>query len=277
MVPKRPYALTICLPSSILSIAHTLIEKTIIAGQIARAASIYRVDKIVIYLDKPSARDNAILMKDLLTYAETPQYLRRYIFPIAKNLKYVGLLPPLRTPHHPLSDEDAKFREGFVLKSDGRESLVDVGLKVPVKCPCQLPPNKRVSMKFVDGIWLPVSRDEIQCYWGYQTHVDLKGLAHHLGNESYDYVIATSRFGIPVNLVAKELKNALYKSKNVAILFGAPDVGLHEIFRRSGHDIGQLTDLVVNSIPDQGTETVRTEEALLISLAVFTLIEKMAL
>ncbi|MCX8181545.1 MAG: RNA methyltransferase [Candidatus Methanomethyliaceae archaeon] len=273
MTTRRPYTLTICLPSSVLSLGQTLIEKTIIAGQVARAASIYRVDNIVIYLDKQSSRDDAILMKDLLTYAETPQYLRRYLFSLSKNLKYAALIPPLRTPHHPLSETDSKFREGFVLKSNKKESIVDIGLKEPVKCPSQLPINRRISMKFVDGTWLPASREEIQCYWGYQTQMDLKGLGHHLISGSYDYVIATSRLGVPVNSVVKELKNAIITSQSIAILFGAPDEGLHEILRKSGLDVKQVSDVVVNMVPNQGTETVRTEEALLISLAVFTFIE----
>ncbi|MEM3484037.1 MAG: RNA methyltransferase [Candidatus Methanomethyliaceae archaeon] len=277
MAPRRPHTLTICLPSSILSLAQTLIEKTIIVGQIARAASIYRVDDIVIYLDKPSSRDDAILMKDLLIYAETPQYLRRYIFPLSKNLKYAALVPPLRTPHHPLSGANSKFREGFVLKSNGKESIVDVGLKEPVKCPQRLPMNRRVSMKFVDGTWLPTNREEIQYYWGYKTQMDLKGLGHHLTNSNYDYVIATSRLGAPVSSVAKELKNAIRTSQSIVILFGAPDEGLHEILRKSGLDVEQVCDMVVNMVPNQGTETVRTEEALLISLAVFTFIEHMDL
>ncbi len=277
MAPRRPYTLTICLPSSILSIAHTLIEKTIIVGQIARAASIYRVDNVVVYLDKPSGKEDAMLMRDLLAYAETPQYLRRYIFPLSKNLRCAALIPPLRTPHHPLSNPNSQFREGFVLKSGEDGSIVDVGLKEPVRCPQPLPRNKRVSMKFADGAWVPASRDEIQCYWGYQTQIDLKGLKHYITNSDHDYVIATSRLGSPVSLVAKEINKALHSSKRVAILFGAPDEGLHEILKKSGMDIDEISNLVVNTVPNQGTETVRTEEALLISLAVFTLIENVDL
>lgn len=277
MVPRRSCSLTVCLPSSMLSLAHTLIEKTILAGQIARAASIYRVDNIVIYLDKSSAKDDAMLMKDLLAYAETPQYLRRYLFPLTKNLRYAGLIPPLRTPHHPLSGADSKFREGFVLKSGEKDSLVDVGLKEPVRCPRPLPLNRRVSMKRVNGTWLPTSREEIQYYWGYQIQMDLKGLGHYLTNANYDYLISTSRLGAPVSQVAKEIRSALLNNHSIVILFGSPDEGLHEILRRSGLDLEQVSDLIVNTVPNQGTETVRTEEALLISLAVFTLIENMDL
>ncbi|MGQ9759064.1 MAG: putative RNA uridine N3 methyltransferase [Candidatus Methanomethylicaceae archaeon] len=275
MALKRKYLLTICLPSSILSIAHTLMEKTIIVGQIARTASIYRVDNVVIYMDSSSGKDDAILMRDLLAYAETPQYIRRYIFPLSENLKYAGMIPPLRTPHHPLSGSDSKYREGFVLKSGSKGSLVDLGLGAPVKCPQSLPQNRRVSMKNEDGVWLPVQREDIPYYWGFQTLIDLKGLGHHLRESTYDCVIATSRLGIPIQLAAKDLTQFFKERRNIAVLFGSPDAGLHEILRRSSIDINKVTDIVVNTVPDQGTETVRTEEALLISLAVFTAIENM--
>ncbi len=277
MAPRRSCSLTICLPSSVLSVAHTLIEKTIIVGQIARAASIYRVDNVLVYLDKPSGKEDAILMRDLLNYAEAPQYLRRYLFPISDNLKYAALIPPLRTPHHPLSATTSKYREGFVLKSGENGSMVDVGLRDPVECPKPLPPNKRVSMKLTNGVWLPVPKEDIQYYWGYQTIMDLKGLGHHLKISDYDCMIATSRLGMPINSVAKELKRLFRDSQKVAILFGSPDEGLHEILHKSSLDINKVSDLIVNTVPNQGTATVRTEEALLISLASFATIENLEL
>jgi predicted SPOUT superfamily RNA methylase MTH1 len=46
-------------------------------------------------------------------------------------------------------------------------------------------------------------------------------------------------------------------------------VGLNEIAAREGLELKKLADFVVNMIPCQGTETVRTEEAFLASLAIF--------
>jgi hypothetical protein len=51
-------------------------------------------------------------------------------------------------------------------------------------------------------------------------------------------------------------------------LFGAPSRGLHEIAKDEGLKLNELVDIIVNTIPKQGTETVRTEEALLATLAV---------
>jgi hypothetical protein len=44
---------------------------------------------------------------------------------------------------------------------------------------------------------------------------------------------------------------------------------LHEIVGANGEKLDSIFDFVVNTIPDQGTATVRTEEALLATLAVF--------
>lgn len=271
--PKRKYRLTVCIPSSILSVADTLIEKTIIAGAIARTISIFRVNEVVIYVDSHSNKKDALLMKELLEYAETPQYLRRYIFPISENLKYVGLMPPLRTPHHPTMNSNVDYREGFVLRSGSKGSLVDIGLKEPVECNFQLPQNKRVSMKREGDSWIPIKKEDIPYYWGYDVLLDLKGLGHHLRNFKYDHIISTSRLGTPVNLVIDKIKSFLKSGKRVAILFGSPYEGLHEILKKDSMDVNGISDLVVNMVPDQGTATIRTEEALIISLAIISIIE----
>jgi hypothetical protein len=53
------------------------------------------------------------------------------------------------------------------------------------------------------------------------------------------------------------------------IVFGAPTKGLYEIAKQEGLNLNRIVDFVVNTIPGQLTETVRTEEALIATLAVF--------
>jgi hypothetical protein len=274
MPEKRKCRITIFIPISILSDVPSLIEKTFKVGQLARSASIFRVDRIVIYKDSPSAnREDAFIMRDLLSYAETPQYLRRRIFPMMDNLKYAGLIPPLRTPHHPLESTDASFREGLVLSSDSKGSRVDVGLKKPVDCLSPLTVNKRVTMKLVNGAWLPASKEEVPLYWGYSFTLEFKGIAQLIAAGQYDSVIATSRIGSPLATIAKDIRRTFSNCKNLAILFGSPGEGLHEILKREGARIDDVADLIVNTVNDQGTATIRTEEAVTISLAAFTSIE----
>ena len=92
--------LSILIPSSLTSESKDPRIKTYKVGQIARLASIFRVDKIIIYKDPEY--DDSKFIDLVLRYAETPQYLRKQLFPLRDELKYVGVIPPLRTPHHPL-------------------------------------------------------------------------------------------------------------------------------------------------------------------------------
>ncbi len=59
------------------------------------------------------------------------------------------------------------------------------------------------------------------------------------------------------------------KASSILILFGSPKKGLYELASEWKINLDDVADFVVNTIPEQGTETVRTEEALLATLAVF--------
>ena len=55
------------------------------------------------------------------------------------------------------------------------------------------------------------------------------------------------------------------------IAFGSPRMGLREILRQEGKATQDVFDYFVNTAPGQKVSTVRTEEALLISLGVLNL------
>ena len=67
--------------------------------------------------------------------------------------------------------------------------------------------------------------------------------------------------------VVDKLAERWKKSKRILLAFGAPSRGLKEIVAQEKLDLEAVADFVVNTIPDQGTQTVRTEEALYASLA----------
>lgn len=65
-----------------------------------------------------------------MQYAETPQYLRKQLFPMHSSLRLAGLLNPLDAPHHMRADDLCPFREGVVLDrtiKKGAGSFVDIG------------------------------------------------------------------------------------------------------------------------------------------------------
>ena len=90
-----------------------------------------------------------------------------------------------------------------------------------------------------------------------------------LQTEKFDLVISTARIADRFVDVADKISKRVATAQRVLVAFGAPSRGLHEIVRDEGLRIEALSDFVVNTIPEQGTATVRTEEALFASLAIF--------
>ena len=87
--PKESCELSVAIPSSMVSDVPHLREKSSKIGLVGRAAAIFCVDEIIIYRDLPEvdqSRD-ADLIATILSYMETPQYLRRRLFKIKPELR----------------------------------------------------------------------------------------------------------------------------------------------------------------------------------------------
>ena len=107
--------LAIAMPTSVISDTPHLREKTSKVGLIGRAAAVFRVDEIIVFPDaagKSKQKKEADFITLLLSYLETPQYLRKRFFKLEPRLQYAGILPPLRTPHHPLNRKSRKLKVG---------------------------------------------------------------------------------------------------------------------------------------------------------------------
>lgn len=123
--------LSIAIPGSILNNAQSPELRTYLAGQIARAACIFRIDEVVIFddigtsnqamnakrarLDEDGDSEEAVQhcclqLARILQYLECPQYLRKFFFPIHKDLRFSGLLNPLDAPHHLRQQNEFIFR-----------------------------------------------------------------------------------------------------------------------------------------------------------------------
>lgn len=284
MMPRRDRKLAVAIPVSVVSDIPHLREKTLKIGLIGRAAAIFRVNEIVVFPDNLGSnqkRDRNLIVT-LLSYLETPQYLRKRLFKIKPELRYAGILPPLRTPHHPLEKRARKlktgeYREGAVVSVTEAGSLVDIGVERPVLIPDQkLPVNKRVTIKITKAGKHPrvalANREEIEAYWGYTVTPSKVSFGQLAKSYAYDLVIATSKMGDPLTQVADELAERWKNSGNIVVAFGAPTQGLQEIVAQENLSLDKVADFTVNTIPDQGTETVRTEEALYASLALLNTI-----
>lgn len=112
-------------------------------------------------------------------------------------------------------------------------------------------------------------RDKSGIYWGYRVRLakGVHGLIHDSPySGGYDLKIGTSERGqvvAPGNL-------QIPRFQHVLIAFGGPE-GLEEAVRHDAKLTDKLTselfDLYLNTCPQQGSRTIRTEEAILISLS----------
>jgi methyltransferase len=275
--------LSIAIPASTISDTPHLREKTAKLGLIGRAAAIFRVDEIIVYPDCPKVdqRRDLDFMALLLNYLETPQYLRKQLFKLEPDLEYAGILPPLRTPHHPLSGKTkhlkvGEYREGVVLSETKEGLVVDIGVQQPALLrQKQFAVGDRLTMQVVNiGKQIDVqtvSREAVPQYWGYRVRVEQRSFGQLAVEAGFDLRIATARIGDNFKDVVDKISEAWGNSQRVLVAFGAPSRGLHEIVQDEGLNLTALADFTVNMIPGQGTVTVRTEEALFASLAILNM------
>ncbi|KAJ8682473.1 hypothetical protein QAD02_018265 [Eretmocerus hayati] len=286
--------ISIAVPGSILENAQSAELRTYLAGQIARAACIYKIDEIVVFDDRgpqektdeyalDEARPSCLQLARILQYLECPQYLRKYFFPLHKDLQFAGLLNPLDAPHHLRQQDVSEYREGVVsnkpLKA-GKGSLVNVGLLQDVRVDKVLTSNIRVTVKILEedgnsnklkGIIVPPSlpRAETGIYWGYTVRLanslsDIFVKCPYSGG--YDLLIGTSDKGTSIDDI--EGKSCTYK--HGLIVFGGL-AGIEEAIEADSNfnvdDPSLIFDLYLNVCPQQGSRTIRTEEAILLTLA----------
>ena len=277
MSEKRKKSISIAIPASIVSEYKNLRDKTNTIGTIARAASIYRVDNIYIFKDNP---DESVLIKNLLNYVETPQYLRKKLYGIKPEYKYVGVLNPLRTPHHPREKysknlKPKEYRDGIIVSKNREESYVDIGVERLLKAKGKTSSvGSRVTTQILDKRLMVgrfASRSEISEYWGYKTQIH-KGSFSKLSG-SFPLRIATSRKGANYTTVLDNIKKDWRIAKRVFIAFGSPRKGLDEILTQKDGSMKTFFDYELNMIPNQGTATVRSEEAIHATLAILNLLD----
>lgn len=273
---------SIALPGSILENAQTQELRTYLVGQIARAACIYKVNEIIVFDDSGGTEVSKYCLQfaRLLQYLECPQYLRKHFFPIHKDLQFIGLLNPLDAPHHLRQNEESEYREGITTQKPtktGKGCYVNVGLVKDVKIGEKLEPGLRVTVKLYQKAegskWYGnvVSPEEPfrdrNLYWGYSVRV-----AHSLSQVltkcpypgGYDLTIGTSDKGQAVDGFQPPgtVRHGL-------VVFGGLK-GLEAALESDELPVEHpslLFDCYLNTCPEQGSRTIRTEEAVLITLA----------
>ncbi len=115
-----------------------------------------------------------------------------------------------------------------------------------------------------------VRRDEISGYWGYAVE-RAASLGGALARSGEMITIATSRYGSPVDLDLLTEIGAACEAEAVLIVLGPPHKGIHEIMEEENVPMSKF-NYVLNTLPDQGTETVRVEEAAVATLAILNMV-----
>ena len=368
----RKYTVSIAIPGSIIDNAQSGELRTMVAGQLSRAAAVFQIDEIVIFEDYLGAKarrarvreseldagtdindtkaggdaattreqaetateadeaaaaaaataaaaaaaasdqataaappkrvrlhatkDPVTFLARILQYLETPQYLRKALFPVHPDLKFAGMLHPLDTPHHMRESEWSRYREGVVVDPTTRgkrfkpgKSLVDVGLKKLAIVSRGIQPGTRLTVDLGANHAKPgkkgyiaapcppsAPRERHGTYWGYSLRI-AEGLKGVLDNDAspfkddggYDLVIGTSERG---DVCVDEEEFAVPSFKHLLLVFGGP-LGIEESVEADPAitldkvKSSTLFDMWLNTCPIQGSRTIRSEEALFISLA----------
>uniref|UniRef100_A0A3P8U8A2 28S rRNA (uridine-N(3))-methyltransferase n=1 Tax=Amphiprion percula TaxID=161767 RepID=A0A3P8U8A2_AMPPE len=290
------YTVSVALPGSVLDNAQSPELRTYLAGQIARACVVFSIDEIIVFDEQGEDVKSVegefkgvgkkghacIQLARILQYLECPQYLRKWFFPKHPDLQYAGLLNPLDSPHHMRIDEESKYREGIVLDrtpKQGKGSLVNCGMRKEVRIDKQLQSGLRVTVqlsktqsqesKLCKGVVVAphVPRTEGGLYWGYT--VRLASCLSSVFTESpykegYDLTIGTSERGSNMD------QSTLSPFKHLLVVFGGLQGLEASVDADQNLDVSDpsvLFDLYLNTCPDQGSRTIRTEEAILISMA----------
>ncbi|MCS7130437.1 MAG: hypothetical protein NZ872_03355 [Archaeoglobaceae archaeon] len=243
--------LVVAIPSSSLINENDEKIKIYKIGIIARALAIFRVEELLIYRDP--ILDETELIKEVLEYLETPQYLRKELIPMSEKLRFVGVLPPLAIPSHKSKHlKIGELREGVVKRvaPDGTR-WVDIGVEALAPLKCEEPKGARVTVRVVSKTPLLVEKAKAEEYWGYKVKsAELKDVLKRKD------VIVTSRKGrVPK---PEEIRKGTF-------VFGNPKEGVFEIMKRMGID---MEVEAWNTIPMQGVRTVRLEEAIICTLAI---------
>ncbi|OUM67566.1 hypothetical protein PIROE2DRAFT_39937 [Piromyces sp. E2] len=318
LVPKegdnshgRKYTVSVAIPGSVIEIAQSAELRTYLAGEIARALTIFEVDEVIIYNEDPTRTmenttsgvyegsskpsDPNIFLARILQYLETPSYLRKLLFPVHKDLQYTGLLNPLDAPHHMRLDETSLYREGVTIDKpvkQGAGSFVTCGLRKDVKIDKHIKPGVRVTVEldldlinsndnaknYKGKVVSPRQpREKHGLYWGYQIRL-AKSISDVFKQTSFG---AKAQYDLTIgDNDENSFDNIPSTFQHMLIVFGGQGgienaVEVDENIKINRHDTRSLFDLYLNTCPYKGSRSIRLEEQILITMSTLkTLIQQ---
>jgi hypothetical protein len=262
--------LWIAIPDSALADEQTKRDKSTRVARIARSCAIFKVSRVYIYRDRE--RDYSYdrkLLKLILEFMDTPQYLRRILYPKVAELEFAGLLHPLKAPHHRPSIDPKNIKIGDIRQAVAGKVkgsyFAEAGLSSLVPLEGSGLEGKRVTIKFISTYpnlrCTVASKQDIHEYWGYEVKEVLSISEMLKGLTSV--VVMTSKQGEPLSRLEHELKEHIKNASSALIVFGSPNRGVFEILSDEKKHPKEFTNYTLNFFPEQAVETVRLEEAIL--------------
>lgn len=264
--------LSIAVPDSCLGDDSTNLDKSRKIASIARACAIFGVETIYVY-EHGGKREDRSLLLTVLRYMDTPQFLRRRLFPKMNELKYAGVLHPLKIASHVTPADGGKIkkgtvRDGVIVRARGR-LFADFGINALLPYRGRIGAGKRITARFSSGgpefRYEEILKGEASAYWGYVVK-ERGALARFLASWA-DAMILTSRKGRSVS--TEQIRNYQGMTAPLLVVYGSTEQGIHEILGRNPNSIPNSK--VLNFFPSQKTETVRLEEAILGTLSMLNL------
>jgi predicted SPOUT superfamily RNA methylase MTH1 len=162
--------------------------------------------------------------------------------------------------------------------------MVEIGMPEPVQIADSIPPKTRLTLQMpedengqAEAIHPKAPREEGGYFWGFDIRKCASLSAVFTDSpfeEGYDISIGTSERGLPLSK-AFPLSSKPAAFKHLLIVFGGPrgleyasmnDSELSEL-SVSGGRTRELFDHWVNILPNQGSRTIRTDEAVFIGLS----------
>jgi len=219
--------------------------------------------------------DPNYFLAHILTYLETPPYLRKQLFPMHPDLRLAGTLPSLDMPHHLRRTDWCQYREGIANSQDVTTKTygnlikkhkpkiskgmtrIDTGLHQAVFVPIAVPTQSRLTVKFRDSDPSDISsgelmatavapsapREEAGYYWGYNTR-SASSLSTVLTecpfDGGYDLTIGTSERGLSLSDLneSSAKAQAVPKFCHMMVVFGGV-AGL-EVAVMADNELAQL-------------------------------------
>ncbi len=274
---------SVLVPSSLIREAEDKREATRKLGYVARAATIFRVDRLIVYPDRDGekGRFGDGFVGTVLEYAATPPYLRKEVWDRRDELEYAGIIPPLlvRSQTGSGSDGSGSLRQGIVTEVGSDERVrVNCGLQHPISLP--VPPSMAVSEG--ERVTIRVSsREPVRAKLVAESppgfELERAAIDDCLTRPDAGVRIAASRHGEALTVDRLGEIAEWTATDGLTVAFGAPERGLPEILgcepraETIGDEPNVRFDLWLNTVPNQGSETIRTEEALFATLAPLTL------